>query len=266
MDLIAGGLRRARHGQTVREEIPVLGHQIDQHRLGARRARHRLYRLGRFVHVSPGRGCRNSTPGLNSPAFRALLGFNRAMCGIAGVLQRPGQTGASDDRSGRRHRVDRAVCRQRAGQRRPAEAAASVARALRAGAAGCALLASQADAAGRRHRGRRRARAGASPWRIAAAPFADRAQIALVFAAAVLLGVLGAIDDIKPIGVMPRLVLQAIAVAIMMAALPAALRIVPFFPWWLERALLFVAVPVVRQSRQLHGRHRLDDGRRGRCR
>jgi UDP-N-acetylmuramyl pentapeptide phosphotransferase/UDP-N-acetylglucosamine-1-phosphate transferase len=73
-------------------------------------------------------------------------------------------------------------------------------------------------------------------------PFADRAQIALVFASAILLGVLGAIDDIKPLGVIPRLVLQALAVAVMLAALPAALRILPFIPWWFERAMLFVAV------------------------
>ncbi|HYL70962.1 MAG TPA: glycosyl transferase [Candidatus Dormibacteraeota bacterium] len=73
-------------------------------------------------------------------------------------------------------------------------------------------------------------------------PFADRVQIALVFVSAVLLGVLGAIDDIKPMSVAPRLLLQAIAVAVMLAALPAALRIAPFMPWWLERALLFVAV------------------------
>jgi UDP-N-acetylmuramyl pentapeptide phosphotransferase/UDP-N-acetylglucosamine-1-phosphate transferase len=38
--------------------------------------------------------------------------------------------------------------------------------------------------------------------------------------------------------VLPRLLLQALAVAIAVAALPADLRIVPVLPWWIERALL----------------------------
>jgi UDP-N-acetylmuramyl pentapeptide phosphotransferase/UDP-N-acetylglucosamine-1-phosphate transferase len=73
-------------------------------------------------------------------------------------------------------------------------------------------------------------------------PFADRVQLALVFASALLLAVLGALDDIKPMGVAPRLILQAAAVGLMLAALPAALRVMPFMPWWTERTLLFIAV------------------------
>src|SRR5262249_36184596 len=38
-----------------------------------------------------------------------------------------------------------------------------------------------------------------------------------------------------------RLVLQALAVAVVVAALPAELRVVPPVPWWLERALLALA-------------------------
>jgi len=72
-------------------------------------------------------------------------------------------------------------------------------------------------------------------------PFADRAQLIYVCASAVLLAAIGAIDDIKPMRVAPRLLLQTVAVIVMLAALPAALRVVPFLPWWIERALLFLA-------------------------
>jgi UDP-N-acetylmuramyl pentapeptide phosphotransferase/UDP-N-acetylglucosamine-1-phosphate transferase len=72
--------------------------------------------------------------------------------------------------------------------------------------------------------------------------FADPGPLAIVLAATAALAVLGAVDDIRPIAPMPRLVLQAIAVAVVIAALPAALRVVPMLPWWLERALLAVGV------------------------
>lgn len=58
---------------------------------------------------------------------------------------------------------------------------------------------------------------------------------ALLFAT-VGLAVLGAIDDIRPLGPGPRLILQAAAVGLVIAALPADLRIVPQLPWLLERA------------------------------
>ena len=64
----------------------------------------------------------------------------------------------------------------------------------------------------------------------------------LVLAAVVFIALVGAIDDVRPIPVMPRLILQAIGVAIVLAALPGDLRIVPFLPGWLERALLGVAI------------------------
>src|SRR5262249_57027474 len=52
----------------------------------------------------------------------------------------------------------------------------------------------------------------------------------------------GITDDIRPIPVLPRLLLQAAAVATLMASLPADLRLLEFLPWWLERAFIFVAV------------------------
>jgi UDP-N-acetylmuramyl pentapeptide phosphotransferase/UDP-N-acetylglucosamine-1-phosphate transferase len=62
-----------------------------------------------------------------------------------------------------------------------------------------------------------------------------------VFAATVFIALVGAIDDIRTIAVAPRLLLQAISVAVVIAALPADLRVVPMLPWWIERALLLLA-------------------------
>ena len=64
----------------------------------------------------------------------------------------------------------------------------------------------------------------------------------LVLAATVFIAAVGAIDDFRSIAVMARLILQTIAVAIVLAALPDNLRVVPFLPVWLERALLGIAL------------------------
>jgi UDP-N-acetylmuramyl pentapeptide phosphotransferase/UDP-N-acetylglucosamine-1-phosphate transferase len=64
----------------------------------------------------------------------------------------------------------------------------------------------------------------------------------LVLAATVFIALVGAIDDVRPIAVMPRLILQAVGVAIVLAALPGELRVVPFLPCWLERALLGLVI------------------------
>jgi UDP-N-acetylmuramyl pentapeptide phosphotransferase/UDP-N-acetylglucosamine-1-phosphate transferase len=64
----------------------------------------------------------------------------------------------------------------------------------------------------------------------------------LVLAATVFIALVGAIDDICPIAVMPRLILQVAGVAIVLAALPDELRIAPLLPYWLERALLGLAM------------------------
>ena len=63
-------------------------------------------------------------------------------------------------------------------------------------------------------------------------------HLAWVLGAAVLMAGVGAVDDVRAVPVAPRLLLQAIAVAVMVAALPADVRIVPALPWWVERALL----------------------------
>jgi len=74
-----------------------------------------------------------------------------------------------------------------------------------------------------------------------AAPPGEKVQLAWVLGAAALMAAVGAIDDIRAVPVLPRLLLQALVVALVVAALPADLRIVPPLPWLIERALLGLA-------------------------
>jgi UDP-N-acetylmuramyl pentapeptide phosphotransferase/UDP-N-acetylglucosamine-1-phosphate transferase len=62
----------------------------------------------------------------------------------------------------------------------------------------------------------------------------------IVFGAVILIACVGAADDIRSIEVIPRLLLQALAGALLIYALPDDLRIAPFMPWWIERVLLVV--------------------------
>jgi UDP-N-acetylmuramyl pentapeptide phosphotransferase/UDP-N-acetylglucosamine-1-phosphate transferase len=73
------------------------------------------------------------------------------------------------------------------------------------------------------------------------APPDERVQLAWMLGAAALIAAVGAVDDVRPMPVMPRLLLQALAVAVTIAVLPADLRIVPALPWVFERALLGLA-------------------------
>jgi UDP-N-acetylmuramyl pentapeptide phosphotransferase/UDP-N-acetylglucosamine-1-phosphate transferase len=65
-------------------------------------------------------------------------------------------------------------------------------------------------------------------------------SLAAVGAAAVVMACIGAIDDVRPLPVGPRLLLQAIVIAGVLYALLADLRIAAFLPWWLEFCLLLV--------------------------
>jgi UDP-N-acetylmuramyl pentapeptide phosphotransferase/UDP-N-acetylglucosamine-1-phosphate transferase len=67
-------------------------------------------------------------------------------------------------------------------------------------------------------------------------------RLAVVFVSVIGLTVIGITDDIRPIAPLPRLLLQAIAVVAVVASLPDDLRVLVVLPWWLERALLFVAM------------------------
>ncbi|HET9717989.1 MAG TPA: glycosyl transferase [Pseudolabrys sp.] len=68
----------------------------------------------------------------------------------------------------------------------------------------------------------------------------DMLQLAAVFAAAAGLAVVGATDDLRPLEALPRLLLQAVAVAAVTAALPSEMRFLPWLPWWVDRAVVFV--------------------------
>jgi UDP-N-acetylmuramyl pentapeptide phosphotransferase/UDP-N-acetylglucosamine-1-phosphate transferase len=66
------------------------------------------------------------------------------------------------------------------------------------------------------------------------------ASVPVLFAAAIVMACVGAVDDIRPLAVAPRLLLQALAVAAVFHVLPDDLRVVPILPWWIERVLLVV--------------------------
>jgi UDP-N-acetylmuramyl pentapeptide phosphotransferase/UDP-N-acetylglucosamine-1-phosphate transferase len=64
--------------------------------------------------------------------------------------------------------------------------------------------------------------------------------MASMFGAIILIAAVGAMADLHPIGAAPRLLLQALAVAVVIFILPAELRVLPVLPWWAERLLLII--------------------------
>ena len=68
------------------------------------------------------------------------------------------------------------------------------------------------------------------------------AEVLTVLAAAVFIAVMGGVDDFRPLPVLTRLVLQALAVAAVIAVMPADIRVVPLLPAWTERLCLFLGV------------------------
>jgi len=68
----------------------------------------------------------------------------------------------------------------------------------------------------------------------------DPRQLAIVLTTVAGLAVVGATDDMRPVEALPRLFLQAIAVGVVIAVLPAELRVLPGVPWWIERLFLLV--------------------------
>jgi UDP-N-acetylmuramyl pentapeptide phosphotransferase/UDP-N-acetylglucosamine-1-phosphate transferase len=65
-------------------------------------------------------------------------------------------------------------------------------------------------------------------------------RFAIILASTIGLALVGATDDVRPLEAIPRLVLQAAAVAAVAATLPDDMRIVPAVPWWLDRAIVLV--------------------------
>jgi UDP-N-acetylmuramyl pentapeptide phosphotransferase/UDP-N-acetylglucosamine-1-phosphate transferase len=69
---------------------------------------------------------------------------------------------------------------------------------------------------------------------------ADTWRLVVVLTGAVALAIVGAIDDLRALEAVPRLLLQTAAVALVIAALPPDLRIIHALPWWVERAIILV--------------------------
>jgi UDP-N-acetylmuramyl pentapeptide phosphotransferase/UDP-N-acetylglucosamine-1-phosphate transferase len=76
---------------------------------------------------------------------------------------------------------------------------------------------------------------------IVARPGIDLGELAPVLAAALLLAVVGAVDDVTSTPPLPRLVMQFVAVAAVVSALPGDVRIAPVIPLIVERTGLVVA-------------------------
>jgi UDP-N-acetylmuramyl pentapeptide phosphotransferase/UDP-N-acetylglucosamine-1-phosphate transferase len=74
-----------------------------------------------------------------------------------------------------------------------------------------------------------------------AAPGRVLVTFGLLSAATIGLAIVGALDDVNPLGTLPRLAVQTIAVVVIVAILPANAQIMPVLPWWLERAALVLA-------------------------
>jgi UDP-N-acetylmuramyl pentapeptide phosphotransferase/UDP-N-acetylglucosamine-1-phosphate transferase len=62
-----------------------------------------------------------------------------------------------------------------------------------------------------------------------------------IFGATLFIAAVGLADDIRPIPVFPRLVLQAVAVSSLLLTLPSQLQILPACPPWVERGVMLVA-------------------------
>jgi UDP-N-acetylmuramyl pentapeptide phosphotransferase/UDP-N-acetylglucosamine-1-phosphate transferase len=71
---------------------------------------------------------------------------------------------------------------------------------------------------------------------------ATLSSLGVLIAAVIGLAIVGVSDDIRPLGALLRLILQAVAVAVVIAMLPGDMRVLPpFVPWWAERALMLLA-------------------------
>jgi UDP-N-acetylmuramyl pentapeptide phosphotransferase/UDP-N-acetylglucosamine-1-phosphate transferase len=74
--------------------------------------------------------------------------------------------------------------------------------------------------------------------------FADATDMKIpiaAFGATLFIAIVGFVDDVKTIAVLPRLVLQGLAVAAVIFAAPDNLRMIPACPLWIERPLLLLA-------------------------
>lgn len=72
-------------------------------------------------------------------------------------------------------------------------------------------------------------------------PAAASTALWVTLGATVVIATIGAIDDLRPMPVTPRLLLQAACVAAVLLAIPADVQITPAIPLWLERIVLLLA-------------------------
>ena len=63
----------------------------------------------------------------------------------------------------------------------------------------------------------------------------------VLFGSTFFIALVGMADDIRSIPVLPRLLLQAVAVGAILFVAPADLRVIPACPLWIERAFLLLA-------------------------
>jgi UDP-N-acetylmuramyl pentapeptide phosphotransferase/UDP-N-acetylglucosamine-1-phosphate transferase len=70
--------------------------------------------------------------------------------------------------------------------------------------------------------------------------FAPEGQLLTLTLASALLALVGAIDDTRGLGAAPRLAVQALAVGMVIAALPLEFRVLPWLPWIFERTIFLV--------------------------
>jgi UDP-N-acetylmuramyl pentapeptide phosphotransferase/UDP-N-acetylglucosamine-1-phosphate transferase len=63
----------------------------------------------------------------------------------------------------------------------------------------------------------------------------------VVFIATLFIAIIGAIDDIRPIQVVPRLIAHTVAVGAILWTLPNEIQLFPGCPWTIERGLLLIA-------------------------
>ena len=63
----------------------------------------------------------------------------------------------------------------------------------------------------------------------------------VLIGATIVIAIVGAVDDIRPLPVVPRFAMQALCILAILAVLPSGLQIAPSIPLWLERAILLLA-------------------------
>src|SRR5690348_7584114 len=63
-------------------------------------------------------------------------------------------------------------------------------------------------------------------------PAADLGALLPVLAGACVLGAVGAYDDVRGVPIMPRLLIQVVVVAAILALLPTGMRVAPQLPFW----------------------------------